>query len=101
MNQWKGRNEVSTSDGGPMIGRDESNPSVFKTAKLKEYPRDLSAGLAQTMIDQIARLHRLGSSDARPAPEVSEALVNWRNQAMERTAVIRCGATMLPDFQGQ
>lgn len=67
MNQWKGRNEVSTSDGGPMIGRDESNPSVFKTAKLKEYPRDLSAGLAQTMIDQIARLHRLGSKRRTPS----------------------------------
>ena len=96
MRRWATTTRADEPKSEPMIGRDGS---IYKTAKLKEYPTGLAYGFAQTLLDQIARRHRRGQEGAM-LPEVPGELLAWSNSAHLASSTIRAEATMLPDFQG-
>ena len=78
------------------IGVDEAG--LFKTAIHKEYPRRLSAGLAQAIASQLQRQHcarLVRESCALPPP-----LLAWIKDVAANCAAIRSEAIWLPDYQG-
>ena len=80
----------------------KSPEGEFRTAKLKEYPVALSAGLAAAFCDQVRADMRAG----RLAPAKSWSnffggtdLLAWVREAAEASAAIRHDASVLPDYQ--
>ena len=93
MCKWKVNELPAVS---PAIGRNQDGS--FKTASLKEYPKQLSKGLAQTTIDALLGDFRAGNW--RIGADSGRALLDWCDKALAMTEKIDAEATMKPDFQG-
>ena len=78
------------------IGLDSEG--AFRTSCHKEYPRRLSAGLANAIASQLLRNVR--SRHTRVSQPLPSPLSDWVLEVARTCAVVRSDATWLPDFQG-
>ena len=92
---WRHRDPTPRNERSAAIGVDECGK--FKTAKLKEYPKGFSAGLSQTIFDELQRRFRQG--DVRMAAPLQASTQAWLERALFSCSAVRDGATMRPDYQ--
>ena len=90
MRKWRTDYTPPESD---FIGMDSEGR--YKTAILKEYPREFSGGLAQVLIDEFDRKHAFPSCEPRA---VQADLHDWLSRAAAALGHIRHDADMRPDL---
>ncbi len=90
MRRWMSPSATTS----PAIGKENG---TFKTAALKEYPKALSKGLAQSTIDAVKLKIRRGQLRSFDVNEFPPGLGSWCEEVVNAVSTTSC---MMPDYQG-
>ena len=90
MRRWMSPSATTS----PAIGKENG---TFKTAALKEYPRALSKGLAQSTIDAVKLKIRRGQIRSYDVNEFPPGLGSWCEEVVN---AVSATSYMMPDYQG-